>query len=456
MVPYRIPSQLLVALPSRTAVAFTRSPPVPNHRRTTVGWVASFLIGSLLGGILTAIIVHAVSAVLLSSHCTPFVLPPPPPSPAVATTTFSSPIAFIPTTAATAATSTAPAGVSMPMSASADAANVAADAVAADVAADVDAASNATWRGDVAGVQAEAEELLVRNTELRRALGKLRQTVMLEARTRMAQLKSILKEIKLVQDQRVLTFYVDDRHLPSPPPELREIAALTARRRPDVDAKEEELVVRAQVRVLSLREEIERAVHADLRFSFSRCAAALQHTQEAQQAHTQAMQAYMAAHATLALRLTALSVLKQPGSVEKLQRLKEQPNLLSSPAARNAFLSSLDPLVLKQPGSAEKLQQLREQPSLLSSPAARNTFFSSLDAPAEVSLWADILFSASHFSSVFLSADLHPPVKHPLIPLCFLPPIPFCHPPPRVSSRSITVVRPSLLCIPFPLHIPLY
>ncbi|CAI5524683.1 unnamed protein product [Closterium sp. Naga37s-1] len=298
------------------------------------------------------------------------VLPPPPPSPAVATTAFSSPIAFIPTTTATAVTSAAPAGVSMPMSASADAANVAAAAVAADVAADVDAASIATWRGDVAGVQAEAEELLVQNTELRRALGKLRQTVMLEARTRMAQLKSILKEIKLVQDQRALTFYMDDRHLPSPPPELREIAALTARRRPDVDAKEEELVVRAQVRVLSLREEIERAVHADLRLSFSRCAAALQHTQEAQQAHTHAMQAYMAAHATLSLRLTALSVLKQPGSAEKLQRLREQPNLLSSPAARNAFLSSLD-------------------------------------AP-EASLWADLLFSASHFPSVFLSTDHHP------------------------------------------------
>ncbi|CAI5949728.1 unnamed protein product [Closterium sp. NIES-65] len=455
MVPYRIPSQLLVALPSRTAVAFIRSPPVPNHRRTTVGWVASFLIGSLLGGILTAIIVPAVT--------------------------------------------------------SADAANVAADAVAADVAADVDAASNATWRGDVAGVQAEAEELLVQNTELRRALGKLRQTVMLEARTRMAQLKSILKvsilkvsilkvsilkvsilkvsilkvsilkvsilkvsilkvsilkvsilkvsilkvsilkvsilkvsilkvsilkvsilkEIKLVQDQRALTFYVDDRHLPSPPPELKEIAALTARRRPDVDAKEEELVARAQVRVLSLREEIERAVHADLRLSYSRCAASLQHTLEAQQAHTQAMQAYMAAHTTLALRLTALSVLKQPGSAEKLRRLREQPSLLSSPAARNAFLSSLDaPVlkqagsvervqrlwehpsllslpaarnaflsfdapVLKQPGSAEKLQQLGEQPSLLSSPAARTTFISSLDAPGES---ACTFFTGAHGS----------------------------------------------------------
>ncbi|CAI7855897.1 unnamed protein product [Closterium sp. NIES-53] len=347
-----------------TAVATKAALPVRSSssddapsRRTTVGWVASFLIGSLLGGILTAIIVPAV-------------LPPPPPSRAVATTSFSSPIAFIPTTAATAATAAAPAGASMSMSASADAANVAAAAVAADVAADVDAASNATWRGDVAGVQAEAEELLARNTELRRALGKLRQTVMLEARTRMAQLKSILKEIKLVQDQRALTYHVDDRHLPSPPPELKEIAALTARRRPDVDAKEEELVVRAQVRVLSLREEIERAVHADLRLSFSRCAASLQHTQEAQQAHTQAMQAYMAAHATLALRLMALSVLKQPGSAEKLQQLREQPNLLFSPAARNAFLSSLD-------------------------------------AP-EASLWSDLLFSASHFPSIFLSTDHHP------------------------------------------------
>ncbi|CAI5464523.1 unnamed protein product [Closterium sp. Yama58-4] len=358
-----------------------------NHRRSTVGWFASFLIGSLLGGILTATIVPAVL--------------PPPPSPGKATTAFSSPIAFIPTPATTAAA--AADGVSMPVSASADAANVAATAavtadVAADVAADVDAVSNATWRGDVAGVQAEAEELLARNTELRRALGKLRQTVMLEARTRMAELKSILKEIKLVQDQRALTYYVDDRGLPSPPTELREIAALTARRRPDVDAKEEELVARAQlktpflsprptlssphlpppprlsltallfltgqVRVLSLKEEIERAVHADLRLSFSRCAAALQHTQEVQQAHTQAMQAYMAAHATLSLRLTALSALKQPGSGEKLQRLREQPILLSSPTARNAFLSSLD-------------------------------------AP-------DLLFSASHFPSMFLSTDHHP------------------------------------------------
>ncbi|CAI5537282.1 unnamed protein product [Closterium sp. Naga37s-1] len=311
--------------------------------------------------------------------------------------------------------------------------------------------SNATWRGDVAGVQAEAEELLARNTELRRALGKLRQTVMLEARTRMAQLKSILKEIKLVQDQRALTYHVDDRHLPSPPPELKEIAALTARRRPDVDAKEEELVVRAQVggceavcvwvlayaedrhlpslpaelreiaaltarrrldvdakeeelvarvqtkeeelvaraqvRVLSLREEIERAVHADLRLSFSRCAASLQHTQEAQQAHTQAMQAYMAAHATLALRLMALSVLKQPGSAEKLQQLREQPNLLFSPAARNAFLSSLD-----APAEASLWADL----------------LFSQKHHSEASLWSDLLFSASHFPSIFLSTDHHP------------------------------------------------
>ncbi|CAI5997992.1 unnamed protein product [Closterium sp. NIES-64] len=408
-----------------------------------------------------------------------------------ATTTFSSPIAFIPTTAATAATSTAPAGVSMPMSASADAANVAADAVAADVAADVDAASNATWRGDVAGVQAEAEELLVQNTELRRALGKLRQTVMLEARTRMAQLKSILKvsilkvsilkvsilkvsilkvsilkvsilkvsilkvsilkvsilkvsilkvsilkvsilkvsilkvsilkvsilkvsilkEIKLVQDQRALTFYVDDRHLPSPPPELKEIAALTARRRPDVDAKEEELVARAQVRVLSLREEIERAVHADLRLSYSRCAASLQHTLEAQQAHTQAMQAYMAAHTTLALRLTALSVLKQPGSAEKLRRLREQPSLLSSPAARNAFLSSLDAPVLKQAGSVERVQRLWEHPSLLSLPAARNAFLS-FDAPGSAEKLQQLGEQPSLLSSPAGSTPSSLPLMH--------------------------------------------
>ncbi|CAI5503420.1 unnamed protein product [Closterium sp. Naga37s-1] len=384
--------------------------------------------GAVSSGAVTTQVPTAASHTPQQSHQS-LVLPPPP-SPGKATTGFSSPIAFIPTAPTTAAAAD---GVSTPMSlsASADAVNLAAAAaVAADGPADVDAASNATWRGDVAGVQAEAEELLVRNTELRRALGKLRQAVMLEARTRMAQLKSILKvsilkgkilrrlfsrlgklqqmmmleartrmaqlksilkEIKVVQDQRALTYYVDDRHLPSPllsdqraltlyvddrhlaspPAELREIAALTARRRPDVDAKEEELVVRAQVRVLSLREEIERAVHADLRLSFSRCAAALQHTQEAQQAHTQAMQAYMAAHATLSLRLTALSVLKQPGIAEKLQRLREQPNLLSSPAAKNAFLSSLD-------------------------------------APAEASLWADLLFSASHFPSILLSTDHHP------------------------------------------------
>ncbi|CAI5988433.1 unnamed protein product [Closterium sp. NIES-64] len=296
------------------------------------------------------------------------------------------------------------------------------------------------------------------------------------------------------------------------------------------------------VRVLSLREEIERAVHADLRLSYSRCAASLQHTLEAQQAHTQAMQAYMAAHATLALRLTALSVLKQPGSAEKLRRLREQPSLLSSPAARNAFLSSLDAPVLKQagsvervqrlwehpsllslpaarnaflssfdaPGSAEKLQQLGEQPSLLSSPAARTTFFSSLDAPGEsactffTGAHGSISAQASSFEStqkrahgsisaqaaaqwresaaperaaqpappptrieVVCEAPQKPPQRSgekvqrlreqpSLLHHAPTPSLQPFSPSPRMPSRSITVGGSPLLRVPLPICIPLY